>query len=202
MRVLACVRLRACVRACARVLVSCACIVCVLLLVHYLCSAVCSLLRFFDQKFGYWDRDIDFFVTSNFFATSTLLVRRGNRFLFTSKYIFIAQVHEHYDNQVNLIITRDGGASFHNADLPFQMMQHSCVVVALVVVVLLLCCCCRRLRPPPGPRPYVCRSPRTVADATVALACVVIFVVGPTSAALVLLLSKASAGAAGRWGQR
>ena len=50
------------------------------------------MFRFYDQKFGFWDRDIDFFVTNNLFKTAKKLVARGNRFLFTSKYIFIAQV--------------------------------------------------------------------------------------------------------------
>jgi len=45
-----------------------------------------------DQKFGYWDRNIDFKITEDFFVTEHTKVHRGNRFLFTSKYMFIAQV--------------------------------------------------------------------------------------------------------------
>ncbi len=83
-----------------------------------------------NQKFGSWDRDIDFFISKDMFESKPkLLVERGNRFLFTSKYMFIAQVHRFHDNQVNLIITRDGARSFHEADLPFEMMQHSYTVL-------------------------------------------------------------------------
>ena len=91
--------------------------------------------KFVDQRFGTWDRDIDFYITHNLFKTVKKLVPRGNRFLFTSKYMFIAQVHERFDNQVNLVITRDGGATFHEADLPFQVCVCVCVGFSLFVCV-------------------------------------------------------------------
>jgi hypothetical protein len=45
-----------------------------------------------DQVFGMWDNRVDFVVTHDFFATHTILVPRGNRFLFTERYISVAQV--------------------------------------------------------------------------------------------------------------
>jgi hypothetical protein len=47
-----------------------------------------------DQVFGSWDNRVDFVVTHDLFATHTVLVPRGNRFLFTERYISVAQVSQ------------------------------------------------------------------------------------------------------------
>jgi hypothetical protein len=45
-----------------------------------------------NQAFGEWDHDVDFVVTHDFFATHRVLVPRGNRFLFSERYLSVAQV--------------------------------------------------------------------------------------------------------------
>ena len=47
-----------------------------------------------NQRFGYWDKNIDFVRTDDFFKTpAKVLVKHGNRFLFTKKFLFVAQVN-------------------------------------------------------------------------------------------------------------
>jgi len=84
-----------------------------------------------DQRFGFWDRDIDFIVSNDFWASSpTILVERGNRFLFTAKFLFVAKVHSSLDNQVTLQMSSDGGKSWNTATLPFgDLHQHSYTIL-------------------------------------------------------------------------
>jgi transketolase C-terminal domain/subunit len=44
------------------------------------------------QAFGEWDHIVDFVVTHDSFATHRVLVPRGNRFLFSERYLSVAQV--------------------------------------------------------------------------------------------------------------
>ncbi len=56
-----------------------------------------------DQGFGSWDNRVDFVVTHDLFATHTVLVPRGNRFLFTERYISVAQVSRYLCSCVRLL---------------------------------------------------------------------------------------------------
>ena len=47
-----------------------------------------------DQLFGEWDHRVDFVVSNDFFKTHRILVPRGNRFLFSERYLSIAQVRQ------------------------------------------------------------------------------------------------------------
>lgn len=82
-----------------------------------------------NQRFGYWDRDIDFVRSDDLFQTQTVLVKRGNRFLFTTKYLFVAQVSAEKDSEVKLAISADGGRHFEHADLPYKLNQHSYTIL-------------------------------------------------------------------------
>ena len=46
-----------------------------------------------DQLFGEWDSRVDFVVTHDYFVTHRVLVPRGNRFLFSERYLSVAQVN-------------------------------------------------------------------------------------------------------------
>lgn len=84
-----------------------------------------------DQRFGFWDRDINFIISNDFWASKPkILVERGNRFLFTSKFLFVAKVHHQIDNQVSLQISADGGNTWSTATLPFgDLHQHSYTIL-------------------------------------------------------------------------
>jgi len=82
-----------------------------------------------NQKFGSWQQGINFCITRDYFKNIKVLVKRGNRFLFTSEYMFIAQAHKQFTDQVVLVITRDGAKSFHEASMPQAVKQHSYTVL-------------------------------------------------------------------------
>ena len=106
-----------------------------------------------DQRFGYWDRNIDFVISNDLWESKPrVLVPRGNRFLFTSKFLFVAkvrgvysplslsihsnitrsntQVHHSIDNRVSLQISSNGGKTWSTAALPFgELHQHSYTIL-------------------------------------------------------------------------
>eukprot|EP00938_MAST-03A_sp_MAST-3A-sp1_P006763 g6763.t1 len=84
-----------------------------------------------DQRFGYWDRNIDFVISNDLWESKPrVLVPRGNRFLFTSKFLFVAKVHHSIDNRVSLQISSNGGKTWSTAALPFgELHQHSYTIL-------------------------------------------------------------------------
>ena len=81
------------------------------------------------QRFGYWDADISMVLSTNHFRSKTVLVRHGNRFLFTPKYLFVAKVNPQRPTEVTLEISSDAGRHWETADLPFVMNQHSYTIL-------------------------------------------------------------------------
>ena len=82
-----------------------------------------------NQKFGYWNPNINFVRTDDEFKTHKVLVKGGNRFLFTSKFLFIAEVARNRLSEVLLKISDNGGKSFYDGKLPFVIKQHSYTVL-------------------------------------------------------------------------
>lgn len=82
-----------------------------------------------NQKFGYWDRDIDFVYTEDLFKTVNVEIRHGNRFLFTDKFLFVAAAHPEENGQVNLFLSSNGGQAFTQVKMPYQIRQHSYTIL-------------------------------------------------------------------------
>ena len=83
-----------------------------------------------NQRFGYWDKNIDFVRTDDFFRTpGTVLVKHGNRFLFTKKFLFVAQVNPLHDTEVELQMSSDGAKTFLRGTLPYRIKQHSYTIL-------------------------------------------------------------------------
>jgi hypothetical protein len=82
-----------------------------------------------SQRFGSWDSEIDFVRSDDFFQTESVLVVGGNRFLMTETYIFVAQVLRSRPNEVVLRLSRDGGVTFTDAQMPFKLKQHAYTVL-------------------------------------------------------------------------
>lgn len=82
-----------------------------------------------SQKFGFWDKGIDFVMSTDNFKTEKVLVRHGNRFLFTSKFLFIAQVNPKRQTEVVLQISKDGTKSFTVGNMPYKIKQHSYTIL-------------------------------------------------------------------------
>ena len=84
------------------------------------------------QRFGFWDADINFVVSSTKFKGkdgTKVLVEHGNRFLFTAKFLFIAQVNPKRQTEVVLQITKDGTKTFTLANMPYKIKQHSYTIL-------------------------------------------------------------------------
>jgi hypothetical protein len=82
-----------------------------------------------NQKFGYWDADINFVRSDDFFKTNKVKVKHGNRFLFTAKFLFVAQVNPKRQSEVVLRMSSDGAATFVKAQLPYAIKQHSYTIL-------------------------------------------------------------------------
>ena len=83
-----------------------------------------------NQRFGYWDKNIDFVRTDDFFKTpAKVLVKHGNRFLFTKKFLFVAQVNPLRDTEVDLQMSSDGANTFLRGTLPYKIKQHSYTIL-------------------------------------------------------------------------
>lgn len=80
------------------------------------------------QTFGKWDNRVDFVLTRDLFLSHTVLVPRGNRFLFTERYVAVAAVGDR-DKHVNLVLSSDGGHRWHTAELEYPMTQHSYTIL-------------------------------------------------------------------------
>lgn len=87
-----------------------------------------------NQRFGFWDKDINFVQSYDFFAHApTVMVAHGNRFLFGAQhsFLFVAAVNPLHESEVNLMISRDNDTHklFQKAILPVDLTQHSYTIL-------------------------------------------------------------------------
>ena len=82
-----------------------------------------------NQPFGVWSAKATFSRSDDLWKTQYALLPRGNRFLFLDKFIFVAVVNKHHENQVNLYVSAEGGKIFKKARLPFQLTEHSYTIL-------------------------------------------------------------------------
>jgi len=83
-----------------------------------------------DQpKLSLWSRMVDFAYTDDGGSKVTRLVYRGNKFLVSSSYIFVAKLKEQTAQTVNLMVSSDGGAHFSTAKLPQELEEKSYTVL-------------------------------------------------------------------------
>lgn len=103
------------------------------------------------QSFGSWDVRVDFVLSVDGFMSRKVLVPRGNRFLFTEKYLAVAQVQAVQEDgssqgsigstmqvvrgasgeklAVSLLLSPNGGRTFRASRMPFEMQQHSYTIL-------------------------------------------------------------------------
>ena len=84
-----------------------------------------------NQPFGVWSSKANFVRSDDLWKTNYMLLPRGNRFLFLDRFLFVAVVNKHHENQVNLYVAdvADGGKTFKKARLPFQLTEHSYTIL-------------------------------------------------------------------------
>ncbi|CBZ51174.1 putative sortilin [Neospora caninum Liverpool] len=83
-----------------------------------------------DQpRYGGWSKNVDLMYTPDFGATITRLVYRGNKFLLSNGYFFVAKVKDAGKQTVSLLVSTDGGKSFQMAKLPVEIEERSYTVL-------------------------------------------------------------------------
>ena len=67
-----------------------------------------------------WSSKANFVRSDDLWKTNYMLLPRGNRFLFLDRFLFVAVVNKHHENQVNLYVAdvADGGKTFKKARPP------------------------------------------------------------------------------------
>ncbi|PFH32063.1 putative sortilin [Besnoitia besnoiti] len=83
-----------------------------------------------DQpRYGGWSKNVDLMYTPDFGTTVTRLVYRGNKFLLSNGYFFVAKVKDAARQTVSLLVSTDGGKSFQMAKLPVEIEERSYTVL-------------------------------------------------------------------------
>ncbi|CDJ41421.1 sortilin, putative [Eimeria tenella] len=83
-----------------------------------------------DQpRYGGWSKNVDLMVTKDFGRTVSRLVYRGNKFLLSNGYFFVAKVKDAVKQTVTLLVSTDGGVTFSAAKLPIEIEEKSYTVL-------------------------------------------------------------------------
>ncbi|KAL8275914.1 hypothetical protein Esti_000176 [Eimeria stiedai] len=83
-----------------------------------------------DQpRYGGWSKNVDLMVTKDFGRSVNRLVYRGNKFLLSNGYFFVAKVRDAVKQTVTLLVSTDGGAKFAAAKLPVEIEEKSYTVL-------------------------------------------------------------------------
>ncbi|KAL8429508.1 hypothetical protein ACSSS7_006552 [Eimeria intestinalis] len=83
-----------------------------------------------DQpRYGGWSKNVDLMVTKDFGRSVNRLVYRGNKFLLSNGYFFVAKVRDAVKQTVTLLVSTDGGTTFAAAKLPVEIEEKSYTVL-------------------------------------------------------------------------
>lgn len=83
-----------------------------------------------DQpRYGGWSKNVDLMVTKDFGRSVNRLVYRGNKFLLSNGYFFVAKVRDAVKQTVTLLVSIDGGSTFSVAKLPVEVEEKSYTVL-------------------------------------------------------------------------
>lgn len=83
-----------------------------------------------DQpKLSLWSKQVDFAFTDDAGGKVTRLVYRGNKFLVSHGFIFVAKLKDSGSQTVNLMCSADGGNTFRAAKLPQELEEKSYTVL-------------------------------------------------------------------------
>jgi hypothetical protein len=85
-----------------------------------------------NQRFDQWDKNVNLYLSNDFFATQTMIVPHGNRFTFGEhSFMFVAAVDPSDEDQVRLWINRSNETkpTFIPAVLPVDLTEHSYTIL-------------------------------------------------------------------------
>jgi len=83
-----------------------------------------------DQpKLTMWSKDVQFSYSENAGRTLVPVVRKGNKFLVSHGFLFVAKLKDDASQTVNLMVSSNGGSSFEVAKLPQDIDEKSYTVL-------------------------------------------------------------------------
>eukprot|EP01068_Selenidium_serpulae_P014006 Selendium_serpulae@DN6037_c0_g1_i2.p1 len=83
-----------------------------------------------DQpRYGGWSKSVDFVRTSDFGSSMQVLVEKGNKFLVSNGFIFVARLEDVEKQTVRLAVSDDGGESFREGKLSTKLQEKSYTVL-------------------------------------------------------------------------
>ena len=82
-----------------------------------------------NQRFGAWDKDADFFRSSDLWKTNTKLIPHGNRYLLLGNYLFVAAVNPDKTNEVQIVVAKEESMVYEVGRLPFELREHSYTIL-------------------------------------------------------------------------
>lgn len=83
-----------------------------------------------DQpKLTLWNKNVDFVLTDDAGRSLVRLIYRGNKFLISHNFIFVAKLSNSNEQTVQLMASSDGGVTFRAAKLPQELQEKSYTVL-------------------------------------------------------------------------
>eukprot|EP00300_Choanocystis_sp_HF-7_P006259 c14588_g2_i1.p1 GENE.c14588_g2_i1~~c14588_g2_i1.p1 ORF type:complete len:820 (+),score=183.65 c14588_g2_i1:31-2490(+) len=82
-----------------------------------------------NQRFGAWDKEADFFRSTDLWKTNSKLIPHGNRYLLLGKYLFVAAVNPDKANEVQLVVAKEDSLIYEVGRLPFELREHSYTIL-------------------------------------------------------------------------
>jgi photosystem II stability/assembly factor-like uncharacterized protein len=83
-----------------------------------------------QEKLTLWSKGVDFAYTDDTGSkTPTRLVYRGNKFLLSKGYVFVAKLKDANSQTVTLMVSSDGGTTFNPAQLPQELEEKSYTIL-------------------------------------------------------------------------
>eukprot|EP00923_Selenidium_pygospionis_P000302 GHVN01000620.1.p1 GENE.GHVN01000620.1~~GHVN01000620.1.p1 ORF type:complete len:860 (+),score=84.35 GHVN01000620.1:105-2684(+) len=82
-----------------------------------------------QQRYGGWSKTVDFARTSDGGENVSILVERGNKFLVSNGFIFVARLEDAEKQTVKLSVSSDGGATFRTGKLSAELQEKSYTVL-------------------------------------------------------------------------
>lgn len=82
-----------------------------------------------QEKLALWSKGVDFAYTDDVGQKVTRLVYRGNKFLLSSGFIFVAKLKDATAQTVTLMVSSDGGNNFKPAQLPQELDEKSYTIL-------------------------------------------------------------------------
>eukprot|EP00300_Choanocystis_sp_HF-7_P006258 c14588_g1_i1.p1 GENE.c14588_g1_i1~~c14588_g1_i1.p1 ORF type:complete len:847 (+),score=204.30 c14588_g1_i1:51-2543(+) len=82
-----------------------------------------------NQRFGAWDKNADFFRSTDLWKTNSKMIPHGNRFLLLGSFLFVAAVNPDKANEVQIVVAKEDSMVYEVGRLPFELREHSYTIL-------------------------------------------------------------------------